>query len=110
MLKLKMLATAAVLVAGSAAQAANVMLGFDNIHRPVIVLDGEIVAGDADRVAALLRPDLAGIRLNSPGGIVYEGARIADLVRGISLITPPSRMAAGGAVRCASDYQTGAIA
>lgn len=80
------------------------------IRAPVIELSGEIVAGDADRLAAFLR-DQAGLpcledgycpfsgvlALNSQGGSLEEGLRLAEVVRQHQLIT----YVADGAV-CAS--------
>jgi hypothetical protein len=56
-------------------------------HREVIVLTGEITAGDADRFVAIVKEsnaasrEVSGLRLNSPGGDLAEGAKLADAVR-----------------------------
>jgi hypothetical protein len=56
-------------------------------RREVIVLTGEITMGDADRFVAIVKEtndasrEVSGLRLNSPGGDLVEGAKLADAVR-----------------------------
>lgn len=53
----------------------------------ILILNGEIVPGDADQVTRLIKSAndtkrvVTGIRLNSPGGNLLEGAKLADIIR-----------------------------
>lgn len=55
--------------------------------REVINLSGPIVSGDANQVANVIKEAnvagrlVSGLRLNSPGGSLDEGAKLADVVR-----------------------------
>lgn len=55
------------------------------LEKNVIVLSGEIRAGDAERIASLLAPKTIIVRLlvNSPGGDLLEAMRIKDIVKGL---------------------------
>jgi hypothetical protein len=56
-------------------------------HREVIVLSGEITEGDADRFIGIVKEtnaasrEVSGLRLNSPGGDLGEGVKLADAVK-----------------------------
>ena len=86
----------------SAGQAASVTSpGADG--KTLLTLSGEIIPGDADRLMAEVkaamddRRVIAGILLNSPGGNVAEGFRLARIVRDAKM----AAIVADGAV-CAS--------
>jgi hypothetical protein len=87
-------------VATSAAELSSIALVDDTI---VIALNGDIAAGNADTVEALIRTVnesgrlVSAVRLDSGGGSLTEAIKLADLVRRAKL---PTIVAAGG--RCAS--------
>ena len=53
----------------------------------IIVLNGEIIEGDSESLEAQIKLAnganrvVSGIRLNSPGGLLWEGAKLADVIR-----------------------------
>jgi hypothetical protein len=55
--------------------------------RTIILLSGEIVEGEADTLKASIKTAndvgklVSGVRLNSPGGNLVEGLKLADAVR-----------------------------
>jgi hypothetical protein len=59
----------------------------------VVVLNGEIVLGDTDQFQQIVRTAnntgriVSGIRLNSPGGNLLEGVKLADAVRFAKIAT-----------------------
>ncbi len=61
--------------------------------REVITLSGEIVAGDASQVTNVIKEAnaagrlVSGLRLNSPGGSIDEGAKLADVIRFAKIAT-----------------------
>lgn len=78
----------------------SIAVGHSLIRAPVIRLDGEIRPGDADRLASLLRDEVAipclaagycpfsaVLSLESPGGSLDEALQLARLVREYQLIT-----------------------
>jgi hypothetical protein len=82
----------AVLTCGSAF-AANVSSFVSKEGKAVIILNGEIGAGDADQVRAAIKAandaarSVSGIRLTSPGGNLYEGVKLADVIRFAKIAT-----------------------
>lgn len=75
------------------AMAANVEHFTSKEGREVISLSGEIVAGDANQVTNVIKEAnaagrlVSGLRLNSPGGSLDEGAKLADVVRYAKIAT-----------------------
>lgn len=69
------------------ANAATIMATTSKEGKDVITLSGEIVEGDSDRLRELVKTAndagrvVSGLRLNSPGGSLLEGAKLADLIR-----------------------------
>jgi hypothetical protein len=59
----------------------------------VLVINGPIAAGDADQVAALIKASndagkfVSAVRLNSPGGNLAEGVKLADIIRTAKIAT-----------------------
>ncbi|MGY3344692.1 MULTISPECIES: hypothetical protein [unclassified Bradyrhizobium] len=79
-----LLLTAAIV---SRATAAEVKVGVGKSGQATIWITGEIVPGDADKFAESVRQAndsgkfVANVRLDSPGGNLLEGVKIADLIR-----------------------------
>jgi ATP-dependent protease ClpP protease subunit len=69
------------------AAAANIRSSVSSKGNTILFLDGEIQIGDASAVENLIRSAnqtnrlVTAIRLNSPGGNLLEGAKLADLIR-----------------------------
>jgi hypothetical protein len=62
--------------------------------RETMYLHGKFEIGDAEKIYAAIkanRKPLRGIILNSPGGVALEGAKLADLVRGMVFDTGITR-------------------
>jgi hypothetical protein len=75
------LATAMIFAVSSVANAADIKLVRNTAGEPIISLAGAIAPGDATNVDIMLASQaVAGIRLNSPGGNIYEAVRISDLI------------------------------
>jgi hypothetical protein len=62
-------------------------------NRTIIVLNGELAPGDASRFKDMLKASSAAgqpvsaVRLNSPGGNLIEGARLAAVIQGAKIAT-----------------------
>jgi hypothetical protein len=73
--------------------AANISSTKNKDNREVIKLEGEIVEGDTDKLVEIIRDVnqvgrlVSGIRLNSIGGNLLEGAKIADAIRTARIVT-----------------------
>jgi hypothetical protein len=81
------LAVVAAFLASSATPAATISGGVDKDDNHYLTLDGPIVAGDPERLAAAIFEASAhgyrldALRLNSPGGAVWEAMAMAAMVR-----------------------------
>jgi hypothetical protein len=90
-------------IASTPAQAATITSFVSKEGRVIIVLDGQISPGDAEAVSSIIKTAneqqklVSGIRLNSVGGNLLEGVKIADIVRYAKIAT----VVANGA-QCAS--------
>lgn len=77
----------ALLAAHSAASAASFKTTISKENKTIISLNGEISEGDTDALKAAVKDAndsgrlVSGIRLNSPGGNLLEGAKLAEIVR-----------------------------
>ena len=86
------LAVVAVFLAPSTAPAATISSGVDDQGNHFLALNGPIVAGDPDRLAAaILETNAQGyrldaLRLNSPGGSIWEAMVMAVMVRWVENI------------------------
>ena len=71
----------------SAADAAYIRSAHSSEGKEVIFLDGKIEAGDAQDLQRVIKRAnaenqlVSAIRLNSPGGVLGEGAKLADIIR-----------------------------
>lgn len=71
----------------SNAESAEIKVGVDKSGQATIWIAGEIVPGDADRFSQSVRQAsdagifVANVRLDSPGGNLLEGVKIADAMR-----------------------------
>jgi hypothetical protein len=80
-------AVVAVCLASSATSAATIGNGVDEYGNHYLTLDGPIEAGDPERLAAAIFQAnargyrLDALRLNSPGGLVWEAMAMAVMVR-----------------------------
>jgi hypothetical protein len=83
-------AALAVLLVGSvptAANAAYIRSATSSEGKEVVFLDGEIEPGDAQSLRNVIKRSndasrlVSAIRLNSPGGNLAEGAKLADIIR-----------------------------
>ncbi|WFU36315.1 hypothetical protein QA635_18640 [Bradyrhizobium brasilense] len=78
---------AAVFLTIQAGHSAEVKVGVGKSGQATIWITGEIVPGDADRFSAAVKQAndsgkyVANVRLDSPGGNLLEGAKIADAIR-----------------------------
>jgi hypothetical protein len=87
------LAVAWVATACWSASAAELTTVLSKDNKTIILLNGEFAAGDAGRVRDLLKTSLAagkpiaGIRLNSRGGSLVEGVRLAAVIHGAKIAT-----------------------
>jgi hypothetical protein len=77
----------ALMTAHAVAHAALITSSATRKGRVIVSLDGEIVGGDADKLTTIIKSANAGrhfvssIRLNSPGGVIAEGVKLASIVR-----------------------------
>ncbi len=75
------------LAAHSAASAASLKSIISKENKTIISLNGEISEGDADTLKAAIKEAndsgrlVSGMRLNSPGGNLLEGTKLAEIVR-----------------------------
>jgi hypothetical protein len=73
--------------------AADLTTTLSRENRTIVLLNGEIADGDAGRLRDITRGatssgrPVSGIRLNSPGGNLVEGARLAGLIQGARIAT-----------------------
>jgi hypothetical protein len=87
------LAIAWVATACWSASAAELTTTLSKENKTIIILNGDLAAGDAGRVRELLKASSAagkpvsGIRLNSRGGSLVEGVRLAAVVQGARIAT-----------------------
>lgn len=96
-------AAAATILSATSAQAATFSISPASDRNVIVILRGEIGEGDADQLKRTIRrADNNGntvviLRLNSPGGSVMEGVKLADVVRDEKIATSVI-----GAAKCAS--------
>lgn len=85
------LATAWMALACWSASAAALTTTLSKENRTIVVLNGELAAGDASRFKEILKTSLAAgkpvsaVRLNAPDGSLIEGARLAAVIQGANL-------------------------
>jgi hypothetical protein len=90
-------------VAHSAAIAASVTSTFSKEGKVIVTIVGEIADGDADALKVIIKSAndngrlVSGVRLDSSGGSILEGSKLAEIVRFGKIPT----VVANGA-RCAS--------
>ena len=89
-----LIATAAALIINAASANAATFGGYiNNEGNAVITLDGDIIPGDSETFYNKAKQGnqqgyyISGIRLNSNGGAVSEGAKIAELIRTLKIAT-----------------------
>ncbi len=96
-------ATITVMVGVGSASAATLTSSVSKEGKTIIALNGEIAEGDSDTLKALIKTAndggrlVSGLRLNSPGGSLLEGVKLADVIRYAKIST----IVANGA-NCAS--------
>jgi ATP-dependent protease ClpP protease subunit len=91
-----------VLTASNFAHAAAITSIVSQEGKAVILLNGDIEAGDAEKVHGLIRAAnnsnrlVSGIRLNSKGGLLLEGTKLADVIRvaQIATVVPNGKLCA----------------
>ena len=75
------------------ASAADLTTTLSRENRTIALLNGELVDGDASRLRDLIRGSnssgrpVSGIRLNSPGGSMREGVRLAGVIQNAKIAT-----------------------
>lgn len=90
-------------VAFSGASAATLTSSVSKEGKAIITLSGEIAEGDSETLRGLIKSAndsgrrVSGLRLNSPGGNLAEGVKLADIVRYAKTST-----VVGNGARCAS--------
>jgi hypothetical protein len=73
--------------------AADLTTTLSRENRTIVLLNGELADGDASRLRDLIRGSnssgkpVSGIRLNSPGGNMREGVRLAALIQNAKIAT-----------------------
>ena len=81
------LAFGVAMVAASAATAASVTSTVSKEGNIVVSITGEITEGDAEALKLIIKSAndndrlVSGVRLNSPGGSLLEGVKLADIIR-----------------------------
>jgi hypothetical protein len=71
----------------SAAMAANITSTVSKEGKVIVSIAGGIAEGDADSLKAVIKSAndsgrlVSGIRLNSPGGSILEGTKLAEIIR-----------------------------
>jgi hypothetical protein len=94
---------AATIFSATSAPAATFSTSLDGDRNVIVTLTGQIVEGDSDELASIVRRvDDRGhavvmLQLNSPGGRIVEGVKLADIVRDEKIATSVT-----GSARCAS--------
>jgi hypothetical protein len=75
------------------ASAADLTTTLSRENRTIVLLNGELAEGDAGRLRDVIRAAIAsgrpvsGIRLNAPGGSMFEGARLAAVIGNARIAT-----------------------
>ncbi len=75
------------------ASAAELTTTISKENRTIVALNGDLVAGDASRFKDILKSSSAAgkpvsaVRLNSPGGSLVEGVRLAAVIQGAKIAT-----------------------
>ncbi len=80
---------AALICAGSALPSASATLTsyVSKEGKVIVILNGEVAPGDTDQLQQIIKTAndsgkiVSGIRLNSPGGNLLEGVKLADAIR-----------------------------
>jgi hypothetical protein len=87
----RVLATGWMALACWSASAAELTTVLSKKDRTIVVLNGELAAGDASRFKDILKASSAAgkpvsaVRLNAPDGSLMEGARLAAVIQGANL-------------------------
>jgi len=87
------LAFACVVAACRPVWAADLTTTLSRENRTIVLLNGEIAEGNAGRLRDIIRGatssgrPVSGIRLNSPGGSLVEGVRLAGVIQGAKIAT-----------------------
>lgn len=87
------LAFACVIAACWPALAADLTTTLSRENRTIVLLNGELADGDAGRLRDIIRGSnssgkpVSGIRLNSTGGSLFEGARLAAVIDNAKIAT-----------------------
>ncbi len=80
-------------VVASSASAASITSTLSKENKTIVLLNGEIAEGDADRLKAIIKSandfgrPISGMRLNSPGGSLLEGTKLAELINYAKIAT-----------------------
>ena len=88
-----LVAFACVAAACYSASAADVTTTLSRENRTIVLLNGELAQGDASRLRDIIKGSsssgkpVSGIRLNSSGGSLLEGARMAALIHNAKVAT-----------------------
>jgi hypothetical protein len=75
------------------ASAADLTTTLSREKRTIVLLNGELVEGDAGRLRDIVKQSISsgrqvsGIRLNSPGGSMVEGVRLAGIIQSSKIAT-----------------------
>ncbi len=86
-------AFACVVIACWSASAADLTTTLSRENRTIVLLNGELAEGDASRLRDVIRGSISsgrpvsGIRFNSPGGSLLEGARLAGVIQNARIAT-----------------------
>jgi hypothetical protein len=86
-------AFACVAAACCSASAADLTTTLSRENRTIVLLNGELTDGDAGRLRDIIKASInsarpvSGIRLNSPGGSMLEGARLAGVIQNAKVAT-----------------------
>jgi len=86
-------AFACVVAACWPASAADLTTTLSRENRTIVLLNGEFADGDAGRLRDIIRGSISsgrpvsGIRLNSPGGSLLEGVRLAGVIQNAKIAT-----------------------
>jgi hypothetical protein len=86
-------AFACVAAASWSASAADLTTTLSRENRTIVLLNGELAEGDAGRFREIIRASynsgrpVSGVRLNSPGGSLREGVRLAAVIHSAKIAT-----------------------
>jgi hypothetical protein len=92
-----------ILLAASVCSAATLTTASSKDGKVIVTLAGEIAEGDSDTLKAIIlkandnRRLVALVRLDSPGGSILEGVKLADIIRYGKIATSVT-----GSAQCAS--------